>query len=266
MNNYINIAMVIEYEGSRFFGFQKQLSGVRTVQGELEKALTQFAGHAINVITAGRTDAGVHALFQVINFTTTIKRELYSWQRGPNSFLPSDIVIREVVNVPPEFNARHAAISRTYHYYLSGNRIRPAMMAQRVGFCYSQCDLDFISMREAGQYLLGMQDFSSFRASECQARNPVRNLTHFDLVKINKDVMRFEFTANAFLYHMVRNIVGALIFVGKHKLSVSGFGDLINAKNRYLAPPTFMPDGLYLTGVGYKESYFSYTPFPLYSI
>lgn len=249
-----NIAMVVEYDGSNFFGFQKQQASTRTIQGELEAALSKFAGEAISIVTAGRTDTGVHALYQVINFSTLVKRELHSWVRGVNALLPKDIVIHETQVVNNEFNARFSAISRTYNYYLLVSPVRPALLYKKIGWYYGQLDIE--KMSEAGNYLVGEQDFSSFRASECQALNPVRNLTNFNLSARN-NILRFEITANAFLYHMVRNIVGALVYVGNGKLAVSGFKDLITACDRKLAPPTFCADGLYLTNINYQQNPFN---------
>ncbi len=250
----LTLALLIEYDGTGFYGFQKQGPGVRTIQFELEKVLSVFANEKIDVITSGRTDTGVHATYQVISFTTTAKRELYNWIRGINALLPKDIIIRAAVNVDAEFNARFSAISRTYHYYLRVDPVRPAILYKKVGWYYAP--LDCVSMQAAGQQLVGKQDFSSFRAADCQAKNPVRNLSYFNMSRKN-NLIRFEFTANAFLYHMVRNIVGALIYVGNGKLSQQGFAELITAKKRTLAPPTFMPDGLYLTHIEYKSVIFA---------
>jgi tRNA pseudouridine38-40 synthase len=247
------LALLLEYDGSRFYGFQKQLSSVRTIQGEVEKHLSTFANCPINIITSGRTDTGVHATHQVISFTTTIYRPLHAWVRGVNALLDKDIVIRDAVYVDNKFNARFDAVSRTYHYYLYVNPIRTALMRDKVGWYHASLDIDL--MIEAGQYLIGQHDFSSFRASNCQAKNPVRDMTHFAITTKN-NLIRFEFSANAFLYHMVRNMVGALIYVGNGKLNVDGFSDLINARNRKLAPPTFMPDGLYLVNVKYQDPLF----------
>ncbi|MFN7095083.1 MAG: tRNA pseudouridine(38-40) synthase TruA, partial [Burkholderiales bacterium] len=212
-----NLAMLLEYDGAGFAGFQKQGFGALTVQGELESALSQFVQQKINIIPAGRTDTGVHALYQVINFTTSVNRELNSWVRGTNAFLPKTLVIREAVKVANEFNARFSALSRTYHYYLAATATRPAILHKKVGWYHRQLDLQ--AMQEAGLYLVGEKDFSSFRAANCQAATPVRRLTAFNIC-LKNGLIRFELTANAFLYHMVRNIVGALIYVGSGRLSV----------------------------------------------
>lgn len=255
-SDLINIAMVVEYDGSGFYGFQKQAPGVRTIQGELEQALSAFAGDQINIVTSGRTDAKVHAVYQVINFKTRIKRPLYNWVCGVNSILPDDIVLREAIIVENEFHARYAT-NRTYHYYLVVDSIRPAILRNKVGWCYSPLNIEHMTIAQQG--LVGERDFSSFRATGCQALNPVRNLSKVGLFCHN-NLIRFEFTANAFLYHMVRNMVGALVYVGKGILSPHDLNDLVEAKSRKFAPPTFMPDGLYLANVEYPNAQFTYQP------
>jgi len=215
------------------------------------------------VITAGRTDSGVHARYQVISFESNAKRSLHGWIRGANALLPRDIVVQDVANVKDDFDARYSALSRTYKYYLYQNPVRSALLDKKVGWYHSL--LDIVAMSDAAKFLIGTQDFSSFRAAECQAANPVRDLSVFRITENNK-IICFEITANAFLHHMIRNIIGALVYVGNGKLSVDGFRDLILARNRKLAPPTFMPDGLYLTNVTYKEEIFSYKAQPIFFI
>jgi tRNA pseudouridine38-40 synthase len=254
MTNSQNIALLIEYLGTSFFGFQRQ-KACRTIQGELEAKLSKFAHHPIEIITAGRTDAGVHALNQIVNFTTTSKRELFSWVRGINGLLDPDISIKQAAFVPYEFNSRFTALSRTYCYYLYVNPIRPAILNARVGWYYAPLDIE--KMKEASQALLGTHDFSSFRASDCQANTPTRHMLESEII-VQNDIIRFKFTANAFLYHMVRNIVGALIYVGNGKLSADGFCDMFKDLDRKKAPPTFMPDGLYLADVKFKTPIFDY--------
>lgn len=247
--------MLIEYDGSNFYGFQKQ-NDVRTVQGELERVLTKFAGHKVDIITAGRTDRGVHALYQVVNFITNVDRPLNSWLRGLNALLSLDIVVNQVRLVASDFNARYHAIARTYHYYLYNHPIRPGMLYKKVGWYYAP--LDTALMQEACQNLIGWHDFSSFRATGCQALTPVRQILHSSLTPINDKLLCFEITANAFLYHMVRNLVGTLIYIGNHRLSLDGLQKLLNEKSRLKAPPTFMPDGLYLANITYKTPIFDY--------
>lgn len=254
MDNY-NVAMVVEYDGSNFYGFQKQAGGIRTTQGELERALQLFSKQKIDIATSGRTDTGVHALYQVINFKTELKRPSHGWMMGVNSFLPRDVVIRDCTFVHDEFYARYA-ISRTYHYYLWINPIRPALLNGKVGWFYGKLDID--AMNEALAYLIGELNFSSFRAAGCQANHPVRTMYKANL-SVRGDMLRFEFCANAFLYHMVRNMVGALVYVGKGTITIKRFKEIVDSKSRIYAPPTFMPDGLYLVGVEYPEQHFKYT-------
>lgn len=273
-----NIALQLEYNGSNFFGFQKQ-ARLPTIQAELEKAISRFADHNIQLITAGRTDTGVHAINQVVNFTTSARRELHGWVRGVNALLPDDIAIKKSAVVSDRFNARFDAISRTYFYYLCIRRSRLGILRRQVGWCFTSLDVE--KMQQACAILCGVHDFSSFRASDCQANTAIRNMLSCGLqieqnniyadintsldssIGFDKSVMlRFEFTANAFLYHMVRNLVGALLYVGKGKISVAGFKDLLLAKDRTLAPPTFMPDGLYLASVNYKYDVFNQSQNP----
>lgn len=269
----LNIALQLEYNGSKFYGFQKQVQKL-TIQTELESALSKFANHDIQIITAGRTDAGVHAINQVVNFTTSARREIHGWVRGVNALLPDDIAIKKAVLVPEKFNARFDAISRTYLYYLCPRSSRLGLLKGKVGWYYANLDVE--KMSEACKILCGLHDFSSFRAADCQANTAVRNMIFCGLQVENGSVgaikhtsprahfyyaediiLRFEFTANAFLYHMVRNLVGALLYVGNGKLSIDDFRNLLVSKNRKLAPPTFMPDGLYLAAVNYKYDVFN---------
>ncbi len=254
MNENYTLALLVQYNGSGFYGFQKQLS-TRTIQGTLEYALSKFANSEVNIITCGRTDTGVHATHQVVSFATSARRPLHAWIRGVNALLPKDIAIRGALFVDAQFNARFSAVSRTYHYYLLVDPIRSAIMQDRVGWYYHPLDVEL--MNEAGQYLVGVQDFSSFRASDCQANSPIRDLSHFVITR-RENLIRFEFTANAFLYHMVRNMVGGLLYVGNGKISVAEFRGLIKSCKRTLAPPTFMPDGLYLVDVKYKTPLFEH--------
>lgn len=252
-----NIAMVIEYDGSNFYGFQKQPGNARTIQSVFEQAILKFTNIPAKIITAGRTDAGVHATHQVINFTTPIMRELHKWQVGVNALLPDDIVIKKVAFVPDTFNARYDAISRTYSYYLLSSPIRPAILYKKVGWYYKP--LDLAKMQQASQLLLGQHDFSSFRASNCQALTAIRNVIHSSVTQHtawHPDIICITITANAFLYHMVRNIVGALVYVGNGKISIEEFSDLIKVCDRKLAPPTFMADGLYFAKAEYKVNPF----------
>ncbi|TXH57578.1 MAG: tRNA pseudouridine(38-40) synthase TruA, partial [Bacteroidia bacterium] len=231
-----NIAMIIEYDGSSYYGFQKQpQANIKTIQGVLELAIFSFTNEPISVIASGRTDAKVHASYQVINFTTNLIRPLHAWLRGVNNFLPPDIVICEVVVAPDNFNARFDAKSRTYHYYLLNSPVKSAILSGKVGW-YPKA-LDFIKISEAMEHLLGTHDFSCFRASLCQANSAIKTMIESKLV-IHKDIACFIFKANAFLYHMVRNMVGALIYVGLNKISVNDCINLLVQKDRTKALPT----------------------------
>ena len=247
----MRIALGIEYDGRAFAGWQTQLHG-NTVQDTLERALGVIAGVEIATIAAGRTDAGVHALQQVVHFDCELKRPLSAWVRGVNSHLPSSICVLWAQVVEPEFHARFSAFSRSYSYFLLAHAVRPALAAGRVGWYHRPLDVN--AMRQAASCLIGQHDFSSFRAAECQARTPVKQLDRLD-VSEHQGLIRFDLGANAFLHHRVRNIVGALVYVGKGSLSSEGMAILLAARDRRAAPPTFMPDGLYLTGVGYPPQF-----------
>ncbi len=246
-----NIACLVEYDGSNFCGFQKQEKdkNARTIQTELEKSLSKFTLEPIKIVTAGRTDTGVHALGQVINFKTNITRPKQNWIRGTNALLPQDIVILDCADVPLDFNARFSATQRTYHYYLLSAPVRPVILNKKIGWTHHA--LDYQKMKEACNYLIGTHDFSCFRAANCQANNPIKQMTQSDVSMIKDNLFCFKFTANSFLYHMIRNIIGALVYVGIGKISITDFINLINLKNRMKSPPTFMSDGLYLDHITY---------------
>ena len=250
MNKY---ALLLEYEGSQFCGWQIQQPGVKTIQGELERALSLFANHPVATITAGRTDTGVHACHQVVHFYSAAERKLAGWVTGVNANLPATIRIKEAIEVADSFDARFSAVARTYHYYLLMQPVNSAFLNPLVGWYYQ--NLDLTKMQLAANLLLGIHDFSSFRASACQANTAVRNMLNL-IIEQRGQMLRFSFTANAFLHHMIRNIVGALVYVGCGKLTLSEFEQVFKACSRKLAPPTFMPNGLYLVDVSYPEEYF----------
>jgi tRNA pseudouridine38-40 synthase len=247
----MRIALGVEYDGRAFAGWQKQPHG-NTVQDVLEQALAEISGVAVKVTAAGRTDAGVHALQQVVHFDCEVERPLTAWVRGVNSRLPHAVSVVWAKPVEETFHARFSAFSRSYSYFLLTHAVRPALCAGRVGWYHHALDIE--AMRAAACHLIGHHDFSSFRAAECQAKSPVKTLQCLD-IDAHQGLLRFDLTADAFLHHMVRNIVGALVYVGKGALSVEGMGELVAACDRTAAPPTFMPDGLYLTGVGYPEEF-----------
>ncbi|POA97213.1 tRNA pseudouridine(38-40) synthase TruA [Chromobacterium sinusclupearum] len=248
----MRIALGIEYDGRAFAGWQSQPHG-NTVQDILNQALGRIAGNRdISTVAAGRTDAGVHAAMQVAHFDTDASRPLNAWVRGVNALLPPEVAVVWAREVDDSFHARFSAFSRSYSYFLLTHPVRSCLLAGKVGWYHQALDVD--AMREAAQRLLGRHDFSSFRASECQAKSPVKDLQRLDIVE-DGGLIRFDLVADAFLHHMVRNLVGALLYVGKGALDAAGMQSLLEARDRTCAPPTFMPDGLYLTGVGYPETF-----------
>lgn len=247
----MRIALGLEYDGIAFYGWQRQ-ADVLTLQAALEDALTIIAQEPITVTAAGRTDTGVHALMQVIHFDSHANRELNAWVRGVNSHLPKGMTVRFAQVVAPEFHARFDAVARSYRYVLSSSAVRPAILSGKIG--WTHLSLDLCLMQQAAQLLIGEHDFSSFRSSECQAKTPIKTMTKAE-VYLDHGLFCFDFEGNAFLHHMVRNLVGALVYVGSGRMSVAEFAELLNVKNRQFAPPTFMPDGLYLTGVRYPDHF-----------
>ena len=198
--------------------------------------------------SAGRTDAGVHASAQVAHFETSVERPESAWVRGANSLLPDGIAVQWATPVAGDFHARHSALSRTYRYVLYNHAVRPTLLAGRTGWFHLPLDLE--RMRKAVDCLVGEHDFSSFRSAECQAKTPVRIMQSAG-IRASGAYFLFDFTANAFLHHMVRNIVGCLVYVGKGNQPPQWISDLIAAQDRRLAAPTFSADGLYLFAVRY---------------
>ena len=244
------IALGLQYDGTPWQGWQTQLHG-RTVQDVLETALAKFCQATVDTTCAGRTDSGVHALSQVVHFDTLINRENFSWVRGVNAFLPASVAVQwaaEVESGEEGFHARFSALARTYHYVIYNHPIRSPLWQGRAGWVFRKLDVD--QMEEAAQALVGKHDFSAFRAAECQAPSPVRTL-HRITVRRQGDRIVVTLTANAFLHHMVRNIVGSLIQVGIGNHPVQWMTELLESRKRELAAPTFSPDGLYLAKVDY---------------
>ena len=244
-------ALAIEYDGRAFCGWQVQ-PDQPTVQAAVEAAVSRMAGEVLRVHAAGRTDTGVHAVGQVVHFDTAVKRPITAWVRGVNSFLPAGVAVRWAQPVSDDFHARFSAHARHYRYLLLNHPVRPALMAGRVGWVHQP--LDLAAIRTAAAMLLGTHDFSSFRAAECQAKTPVKTLRRLDIT-VSGTMWALDFEADAFLHHMVRNIMGALLHVGKGNESPAWIAHMVGLKDRRLAPPTFMPDGLYLTGVGYPAEF-----------
>jgi tRNA pseudouridine38-40 synthase len=247
----MRIALGIAYDGSGFAGWQSQASG-DTVQDHLERALAGIAGAPIRVTAAGRTDAGVHATGQVAHCDTPADRPESAWVRGTNSALPAGIAVQWAQPVDSAFHARFAATARTYHYVLYVHPVRPALFGAQVGWFH--LPLDLVAMQRAAVALVGQHDFSSFRAAECQAKSPVRTLHELTLAQRGAYIV-FKFRADAFLHRMVRNIVGALVYVGKGHDTPESIAALLAARDRRLAAPTFSPAGLYLTKVEYDPAW-----------
>jgi tRNA pseudouridine38-40 synthase len=247
----MKIAIGIEYDGSGFRGWQSQPSG-DTVQDHLERALASIAGGPVRLAAAGRTDAGVHALAQVAHFETSAERPESAWVRGVNTLLAQAVAVQWATPVADDFHARYSAISRTYRYLLYNHTVRPALHHRRVGWFHLPLDVN--AMRAALAHLAGEHDFSAFRSSECQAKSPVRTLRSCTLERRGA-YLSFEFTANGFLHHMVRNIVGCLVYVGKGKHPPEWLGQVLASRDRRLAAPTFSADGLYLAGVEYAHGW-----------
>lgn len=247
----MRIALGLEYDGSHFCGWQSQPSAC-SVQDALESALSKIAGSDIRVVTAGRTDTGVHALQQVVHFDAELQRPLSAWVRGANALLPDSVAVLWAAETTDDFHARYSATERCYLYLLLNHPVRPGLHHRKVGWFHQPLDLE--RMQAAAQMLLGEHDFSAFRAAECQAKSPVRNLTKLDITR-QGDIIAFELRANAFLHHMVRNLVGCLVYVGKGKHPPEWMQTLLQGRDRTRAAPTFAAAGLYLAGVTYDSKW-----------
>jgi len=247
----MRIALGVEYDGRPFSGWQSQAEG-QTVQDTLQHALSQISAEKISVIAAGRTDTGVHALEQVVHFDTQAARPLTAWVRGVNALLPDSIAVRWAHPVPDEFHARFSAHGRSYRYLLLNRATRPAIQAGKMGWYHAPLDED--AMQVAANCLLGEHDFSSFRAAGCQAKSPVKNLQQLDISR-HGEMLVFDVSANAFLHHMVRNIIGCLVYVGNGKQPPEWLAEVLASRERSFAAPTFAPDGLYLRRIQYEAKW-----------
>ncbi|WP_374435617.1 tRNA pseudouridine(38-40) synthase TruA [Inhella sp.] len=243
----MRVALGVAYRGGAYFGWQSQPGG-QTVQDHLEQALSRFADEPIRTLCAGRTDAGVHGLNQVVHFDTSRERESFSWVRGVNRYLPADIAVQWSAFPPADFHARNHARARRYAYLLLESPVRPALEAGAVGWVFRPLDLE--AMQAGAARLIGEHDFSSFRAAECQAASPVKTLRTIEIARRGA-YWRFEFEANAFLHHMVRNLMGGLLAVGQGSRAPEWLGEVLAARDRSVAAPTFAPDGLYFVGPRY---------------
>jgi len=244
----MRIALGLEYDGSRFLGWQTQPGG-GAVQDALTAALSSIGGTPVAVTAAGRTDRGVHARGQVVHFDCATARPLSAWVRGVNAFLPDGVAVLWARETASDFHARYSARSRTYRYVLLNRPVRPALAAHHAGWFHLPLDVD--AMRAAAALLVGEHDFSAFRSAECQARTPVRAVHRLDVTRRGERI-DFVVEANAFLHHMVRNLVGTLVYAGKGRLSPAQVGEILASRDRARAAPTFAPQGLYLERVAYE--------------
>jgi tRNA pseudouridine38-40 synthase len=245
------IALGLEYDGRGFCGWQTQ-PGACAVQDHLENALGLVHGAPVQTIVAGRTDAGVHALAQVVHFDAVEDRPEQAWVCGVNAHLPAGVSVLWARRVPASFDARRGALERTYRYVLLHRPVRPALLAGRVGWVFGE--LDEAAMADAAATLVGSHDFSAFRAAECQARTPVREIYRAGLSRHGEFVV-FEFRANAFLHHQIRNMVGALVWVGQGRRPPEWVAELLASRDRTRGAATYAPDGLYLAGVRYDAAF-----------
>ncbi len=246
----MKIALGIEYDGSKFAGWQMQKHGTRTVQECVEQALSKVANQTVQVVCAGRTDTGVHATGQVVHFECDSPRQEKAWVMGVNTQLPDDIASVWARPVADDFSARFSATARQYRYIILNRPARPAVLSKKVTWKHGRFNVD--AMHQAAQALLGEQDFTSFRSSACQAEHAMRHV-HWVNVSRKGDYIYIDIEANAFLHHMVRNIVGSLIMVGQEVKPVSWMADLMLCKDRNQAGATAPADGLYLVKVSYPE-------------
>ncbi len=246
------VVCVCEYDGANYHGWQAQKSGLPTIQQALNRAISKVADQEVELVCAGRTDAFVHGTCQVVHFDTVSVRNLRSWVLGVNTHLPGDIAVHWFGNISPEFSARFSATARTYRYFIYNGPVKPAAHDKRLTWCHKP--LDERQMHSAAQVLLGEQDFSSFRAVECQSNTPFRNV-HYIRVKRHGLIVEIEIKANAFLHHMVRNIAGVLMSVGSGDKPASWVAEVLAAKDRKQGGVTAKPYGLYLVDVEYPEEF-----------
>jgi tRNA pseudouridine38-40 synthase len=241
------LALGVSYCGQAYHGWQSQPDG-RTVQDVLEKALSDFADQPISTVCAGRTDAGVHGLNQVVHLDTPLLRDIASWVRGSNRYLPHDVAVQWCQPVTPQFHARNSARGRRYRFVVLDSPVRPALEQGLVGWVFRPLDGD--AMRQAALCLIGEHDFTSFRASACQSPTPVKTLRQIDISQQGR-YWRFDFEANAFLQHMVRNLMGCLLAVGTGRQTPGWMAEVLATRDRDVAAPTFPPEGLYFVGPQY---------------
>ena len=243
----MRIALGIEYDGSAYYGWQRQAEG-ETVQGRVEAGLSVVADHPVHVVCAGRTDTGVHATAQVVHFDTTAERTPDNWLRGVNAHLPADIRVQWATGVADGVHARFSARRRHYRYVIHVGSAPPALLRHRV--CHERLPLDVAQMQTAARHLLGEHDFTSFRAVACQAKSPVKTIDAAGVVD-NGDEIRFTVSARSFLHNQVRSFAGSLEYVGTGKWTVDDFRNALEAADRKACGPVAPPEGLYLVKVDY---------------
>lgn len=247
----MKFAVALEYDGAQFKGWQTQV-GQRSVQADVEAAISKVANEKIAVVTAGRTDAGVHAAKQIIHFETTVQRDCYNWLSGCNSNLPRDIAFKWIMPVTDDFHARFSALARHYRYYICNTPQRSSIFHKKMTWHLQTVDEKL--MHAAAQIFVGKHDFSSFRDADCQAKNAVRTI-EFINIKRQGDIIRLDIKANAFLHHMVRNIVGSLLEIGEQKRDVEWLKAVFAARDRRQAGVTARADGLYMVDVCYPDHF-----------
>lgn len=249
------IVLGVQYDGAPWQGWQTQLNRL-TVQDQLESALCKFTRQTVKTVCAGRTDTGVHALEQVVHFDTGLAREMSSWVRGLNTFLPPSIAVQWATEVAQDqsenFHARFSARSRMYQYLLYNNQLRSPLLEGKAGWVFRPLNVG--RMREAAACLLGLHDFSAFRSAQCQAKSPSKTMYNIRIEQ-HGDLLMFTLHANAFLHHMVRNIIGSLVAVGNGTQAPAWLKELLEGRDRKYAAPTFMPDGLYLAKIDYDPKW-----------
>jgi len=249
----MRLAISIEYIGRKYYGWQKQNSNsTNTVQYHVDAALSKIANHKIKTICSGRTDTGVNALNQIIHFDTTSRRSDKNWIDGVNSNLPNDIRLKNIFHVDNDFHARFSAKSRTYKYFINTNS--KCSIFNNAFTWVIQNKLSYSHMKSSLKYLKGVQDYTSFRSSGCQSKNPMRNIINASLER-EKYIIIFSITANAFLYHMVRNIVGTLVDIGLRNINPSYLKTIILNKDRKYCSKMAPAKGLFLWNSSYPKKY-----------
>ncbi|MBE0483033.1 MAG: tRNA pseudouridine(38-40) synthase TruA [Bacterioplanes sp.] len=253
MSDVRRYAAVVEYNGAYFHGWQKQKHhDDPTIQAALEAAISFVANEPITIVCAGRTDAGVHATRQVIHFDSVAQRKPYNWLMGINTKLPPGVAVQWIAEVPETFHARFKAQARRYRYLINNQPFRPALLHDQM--TWWKYPLDASRMQQAAQALLGEHDFSAFRAKDCQANSPIKTMHRIEVRRWGH-IMMVELEASAFLYHMVRNIVGVLLPIGEGHQPVSWMADVLATRDRNLAGVTAPGDGLYFVGVRYPAEF-----------